>query len=138
VGEVTQPTARDTILLVEDEAFVRKVTAEVLESAGYRVMSAGGAAEALEACRSSAERVDLLMADIVMPGMSGRELAAQFEFFYPQARVLLMTGYPEQLASRPQSDWDRRCMAKPFSLHTLLGRVRELLQTNPLVLRAKA
>src|SRR5271169_5407250 len=62
----------ETILLVEDEGFVRKVTAEVLESAGYKVVIAGNAGEALEVYRRLSGPVDLLLADVVMPGMSGR------------------------------------------------------------------
>src|SRR5580700_4654476 len=69
----------ETILLVEDEAFVRAATAEVLESAGYRLVIAGSAAEALEAYRTCSLPVDLLLADIVMPGMNGRELATELE-----------------------------------------------------------
>jgi CheY-like chemotaxis protein len=78
----------ETILLVEDEAFVRKATAEVLESAGYGLLVAGSAAEALEICRQGCRPVDLLLADVVMPGMSGRELALEFKISCPRARVL--------------------------------------------------
>jgi CheY-like chemotaxis protein len=133
-----QPRAADTILLVEDEAFVRKVTAEVLESAGYRLMTASGAEQALEACRRNSEPIHLLLADVVMPGMNGRELAAEFEILNPQARVLLMTGYPEQLVSCERSGCDLTYMAKPFSVHVLLRRVREVLDTAPLDQRAQA
>ncbi len=84
-----------TILLVEDEAFVRKVTAEVLESAGYRLVIAESAEEALAYRGRPAP--DLLLADVVMPGMSGRELAAEFTCLYPSTRVLLMSGYAGEL-----------------------------------------
>src|SRR5580692_13045576 len=94
----TRRCAPETILLVEDEAFVRNATAEVLESAGYRLVVAGSAAEALMAYRSCSRPVDLLLADIVMPGKDGRELATELENFYPRARVLFMSGYAEQLA----------------------------------------
>jgi PleD family two-component response regulator len=86
----------ETILLVEDEAFVRKVTAEVLESAGYRLVVAAGAGEAL-AYRGRLAPPDLLLADVVMPGMSGRELAVELSRFYPSTRILLMSGFAEQL-----------------------------------------
>ena len=115
-----------TILIVEDEAFVRKATAEALESVGYRVVIAGSAAEALEAYRRSWP-VDLLLADIVMPGMSGRELAAEIGNFYPRARVLLMSGYAEQLAGSGSCACGQQYLAKPFSIPTLLRRVREVL-----------
>jgi CheY-like chemotaxis protein len=95
----TRRCAPETILLVEDEAFVRKVTAEVLESAGYRLVIAGDSREAL-AYRGHLAPVDLLLADVIMPGMSGRELAAELTSFYPSTRVLLMSGYAEQLTVR--------------------------------------
>ena len=126
-AEAAQRSGPETILLVEDEAFVRKATAEALESAGYRLVIAGNAAEALGAYRRCSWPVDLLLADIVMPGMSGRELAAEIENFYPRARVLLMSGYVEELAGRalfPNSD---DCLVKPFSVHSLLSRVRKVL-----------
>jgi two-component system cell cycle sensor histidine kinase/response regulator CckA len=116
----------ETILLVEDEAFVRKVTAEVLASAGYKLVIAGSAAEAAAAyCRS--EAVDLLLADVVMPGRSGRELATEFTRLYPRGRVLLMSGYAEQLALSESSPAGKQYLAKPFTVPTLLRRVREAL-----------
>lgn len=116
----------ETILLVEDEAFLRNITAEVLESAGYKLIVAGNASEAFELYRCDGP-VDLLLADIVMPGLSGRELAAKFEIMSPQIRVLLMTGYPEQLASRERSSLPENYLAKPFTSRVLLRKVREVL-----------
>jgi CheY-like chemotaxis protein len=116
----------ETILLVEDEAFVRKVTAEVLESAGYRLVIAQSAAEALEAYHGRSAPVDLLLADVVMPGMSGCELATELERFHPRARVLLMSGYTEQLAWCESSPYRKLYLAKPFSTRVLLKRVREV------------
>ena len=121
----------ETILLVEDEGFVRKVTAEVLESAGYKVVIARSSAEALDAYRRLSLPVDLLLADIVMPGMSGRDLAAEFESLCPRARVLLMSGYAGQLASCLLSPCGKTCLAKPFSARKLLITVRQVLDTSP-------
>jgi CheY-like chemotaxis protein len=117
----------EAILLVEDEAFVRRVTAEVLESAGYILVIAGTATEALEACRRYSAPVDLLVTDVVMPGMNGRELAGEFKTLCPHAQVLLMSGYPQQLASLELSACPRKYLAKPFSAGVLLRRVREVL-----------
>jgi CheY-like chemotaxis protein len=113
----------ETILLVEDEAFVRKVTAEVLESAGYRLVVAAGAGEAL-AYRGRLAPPDLLLADVVMPGMSGRELAVELSRFYPSTRILLMSGFAEQLTD---PSYGGGYLAKPFSIRTLLSRVRAVL-----------
>jgi CheY-like chemotaxis protein len=126
-GEASEWSAPETILLVEDEEFVRTATAEVLESAGYRVVTAGTAEQALVAYRSCCWPVDLLLADIVMPGMNGRELAIELEKFYPRTRILLMSGYAEQLACWESSACGKQCLAKPFSILMLLRRVREVL-----------
>ncbi len=121
----------ETILLAEDEGFVRKATTEVLQSAGYKLVIARNGAEAIDVYRQLSEPVDLLLADVVMPGMSGRELAAEFEILSPHVRVLLMSGYAGQLARCYVSPDGRTCLAKPFSVHTLLRKVREVLDTNP-------
>jgi two-component system, cell cycle sensor histidine kinase and response regulator CckA len=130
-AEADQGGGPETILLVEDEAFVRKVTAEVLESAGYKLLIAGTAAEAFMAYRRGSEAIDLLLADVAMPGMSGPELATEFESLCPRARVLLMSGHAEQFAWCELSRYGRKYLAKPFCIRTLLRRVREVLDTNP-------
>jgi two-component system cell cycle sensor histidine kinase/response regulator CckA len=129
---------RETILLVEDEVFVRKAAAEVLESAGYRLLTAGNSAEALEACRQFAGTVDLLLADVVMPGTSGHELAAKFQRLYLRPRVLLMSGYAEQPARWGSFLSGNEYLAKPFSTQTLLKKVREMLDANQFDLGASA
>jgi CheY-like chemotaxis protein len=121
----------ETILLVEDEGFVRKVTADVLESAGYKLVIARSAAEALEAHRRFSTPIHLLLADVVMPGMSGCELAAEFQSLRPRIRVLLMSGYTVQLAWCHLSPYAKTYLAKPFSVHVLLRKVREVLDANP-------
>jgi len=137
-SEEGQAGGAETILLVEDEEFVRKVTSEVLESAGYRLVSARCAAEALEAQRTCSEPVDLLLADLVLPGKSGHQLAHEFAGLCPHARILLMSGYAEQLALGGLSAHGRECLAKPFSTRSLLRRVRQALDKYPVDLRAPA
>jgi CheY-like chemotaxis protein len=136
-AEAGQWGGPETILLVEDEGFVREATAEVLESAGYRLVLARSAAEALEACRRYSGPLHLVLADVVMPGMSGRELATELESFYPHARVLLMSGYAEQLVGCELSPCCKGYMAKPFSIGELLRRVREVLD-QPIDLGGRA
>lgn len=121
----------ETILLVEDEGFVRKVTAAVLESAGYKLVIARSAAEALQAHRRLSTPIDLLLADVVMPGMSGCDLAAEFQSLRPRIRVLLMSGYTVQLAWCHLSPYAKTYLAKPFSARVLLRKVREVFDTNP-------
>ncbi len=123
---------KETILLAEDEAFVRKATGEALESAGYRVIVAANAAQALQAHCNCGEQVDLLLSDLIMPGISGHELANELLVLSPNVRILLMSGYAEQLALGQLSSYGRKYLAKPFSIPALLRRVRDVLDTDHL------
>jgi len=114
-----------TILLVEDEAFVRDVTCEVLRAAGYRVLAARNAVEALGQYDQWRSEVDLLLTDVILPGESGRLLARKLRRDNPELKVLLVTGYMEQMGSREAEH--EECLAKPFSSGVLLGRVRQTL-----------
>ncbi len=131
-ADTQQWVAKETILLAEDEAFVRKATGEALESAGYRVIVAANAAQALEAHRNCGEQVDLLLSDLIMPGISGHELANELLVLSPNVRVLFMSGHAEKLALCQLSSYERKYLAKPFSIPVLLRRVREVLDTDPL------
>ena len=116
-----------TILLVEDEAFVREVTREILESEGYRVWTAGCAAEAQRIFDELGGGVDLLLTDVILPGESGRVLAARARRENVALKVLYVTGYPEQMGMRVSENGD--CLAKPFSADALLDRVRRMLDS---------
>ena len=137
-AQFVQWSGPQTILLVEDEAFVRKATAEALESAGYRLLIAASAVEALEAHRKRPQSIDLLLTDVVMPGMNGCDLAAEFESLCPHTRVLLMTGHQEPLAECERSRHGAKCLAKPFSIHRLLSKVRQVLDGNQFDTEAEA
>ncbi len=124
---VRAPTGHETILLVEDEDAVRKAATRILRAAGYVVHAAAGAREALHACAEIDGPVHLIIADIVMPHMSGPALVEQLRARLPGARVLFVTGYTDDEALRggvltPESD----VLSKPFS-GTLARRVREIL-----------
>lgn len=122
--EVT-PAGGETILFVEDEAFVRKVTCEVLRSAGYRVFPAKGAAEAVPIYDQRRDEVDLLLTDVVLPGETGRALASRLRRERPELPILFVTGYAEQMG--PRESKSEECLAKPFSAEVLLRRVRHML-----------
>jgi len=107
------------ILFVEDEAFVRLVTCEVLRSAGYSVFTAKNAAEALEIYQRRRGALELLLTDVVLPDENGLELAGRLRRDNPELKVLFVTGYAEQMGA------DR--LAKPFSTEVLLRRLRGLL-----------
>jgi two-component system cell cycle sensor histidine kinase/response regulator CckA len=116
----------ETILLVEDEAFVRKVTHQVLQAAGYGVAAAKNAVEALEQ-RELLPRVDLLLTDVVLPGKNGRALASDLRLRQPNLSVLFVTGYPLQLAEIEAAEPVEACLPKPFSAAALLRKVRQML-----------
>jgi CheY-like chemotaxis protein len=119
---------RETVLLVEDEDLVRRVVARVLARAGYRVLIAGGGAEALDLCESMGTPIDLLVTDVVMPGMDGKELAALVARRFPSIKILFMTGYTDEATLREEIlDHGRGIMLKPFSPEELLEKTREVL-----------
>jgi len=89
-----------TILLVEDEAFLREVTCEILESAGYRVLKTRNAAEATSAFGEYKSIVRLLLTDVVLPGQNGRDLANDLRSVSPKLKILFISGYPENVVTR--------------------------------------
>jgi DNA-binding response OmpR family regulator len=115
----------EMILLVEDEAFVREVTGKVLCAAGYRVLTAKDAAAATRTYELHCGAVDLLLADVVLPGESGRALAGRLKRSSPGLKVLLISGYAEQMGL--QEAETGACLAKPFSVGVLLRKVRQAL-----------
>jgi two-component system, cell cycle sensor histidine kinase and response regulator CckA len=115
----------ETILFVEDEAFVRDVTCEVLRTAGYQVLTAQNAAEGIRIFEARHADIQLLLTDVVLPGESGRVMAERLRRGNPELRVLLVTGYGEQMGQRAAAQ--EECLAKPFSAEALLRRVRGTL-----------
>jgi DNA-binding NtrC family response regulator len=127
VGTAEQPFAgRETILFVEDEAFVRDVTTEVLRSAGYNVLTANDAAAAARMYDQRNGDVDLLLTDVVLTGESGRVFAERLKRNNPGLKVLLITGYAEQMGL--QENETGACLPKPFSIGVLLRRVKQALE----------
>jgi signal transduction histidine kinase/CheY-like chemotaxis protein len=113
----------ETILLVEDEAKVRHLIARSLRHAGYQVLEAGDGTEALNLLRHfQLMRIDLILTDMVMPGMGGDELALRLPPQYRDTAVLFMSGYPGK-----RNIGSRLYIQKPFSHQTLCNRIRELL-----------
>jgi signal transduction histidine kinase/ActR/RegA family two-component response regulator/HAMP domain-containing protein len=123
----------ETILLVEDEDPVRRLVEQLLATAGYTVFTASHGAEALEvAAQQDSRGIDLLLTDIVMPGMSGRELAVQLTSRRPEVRVLYMSGYTPDVAIRHGVlEASVAYLQKPFAPGDLLQKVREVLDAEP-------
>lgn len=115
-----------TILLVEDETFVREVAGEVLRTAGYRVLTAKNAAEAMDIYNEAHCDIDLLLTDVILPGETGRALADRLRRENPLLPVLLATGYGDQMARETGEE----CLAKPFASEELLRRVSELMEAT--------
>jgi CheY-like chemotaxis protein len=114
-----------TILLVEDEAFVRNVTCEILRAAGYKVPSATNAPEAESIFCGWEDEIALLITDVVLPGENGRVLVQRLRQVSPSLVVLFMTGYAEQMGVGPSHKWS--WLEKPFSAAVLLRHVESLL-----------
>ncbi len=115
----------ETILFVEDEAFVREVTCEVLQSAGYRVLAAKDAAAAVMLYCQRAGEVKLLLTDVVLPDETGPALAGRLRRQNPELKVLFVTGNANQIALYQANT--EEYLPKPFSTEGLLRKVRQVL-----------
>ena len=119
--------AGETILVVEDEEAVRELVREVLVSQGYRVLLAARPSEALEIVETDGAALDLLLTDVVMPELSGRELCERIREKRPDLRVLYMSGYTDDAVLRSGIQ-DTKILEKPFSTESLARRVRAVLE----------
>jgi PAS domain S-box-containing protein len=117
----------ETVLLVEDDEEVRRLGSEVLQVCGYTVVETGDPLEALTIGERRNGAIDLLVTDMVMPGMGGAELASRLEAMSPGLRVLCMSGYADQIAAVTTDHPARACLPKPFTPHDLAKKVREAL-----------
>jgi CheY-like chemotaxis protein len=118
----------ETVLVVDDEEQVRSLECGVLQASGYKVLPVGDGEEALRICRESSEPIHLLVTDIVMPMMNGRELARRAALLRPSMRVLFVSGYPdEDEISSERAAGKKNFLQKPFTSDTLLRRIRQSL-----------
>ncbi|MEO8562927.1 MAG: two-component regulator propeller domain-containing protein, partial [bacterium] len=126
-GDVGEPGTA-TVLLVEDEDAVRRLSSRVLTRAGYTVLTAANADAATEVAASFVGTIDLLFTDVVMPGRSGRELAEQLMPLHPEMRLLYASGYTEDAIIRHGvSSQETAFLEKPFTPNALLRKVRQVL-----------
>ncbi len=118
----------ETVLLVEDDEAVRARARKLLEGGGYNVLEAPDGERALELAGRDGERIDLLVTDVVMPGIDGRGVARRLGQMSPRTRVLFMSGYAEERIHLPSTlDGKVDILAKPFTREELLSRARAAL-----------
>jgi two-component system, cell cycle sensor histidine kinase and response regulator CckA len=131
---MTENANGEVVLVVEDERVVRSAVCRILRLQGYHVLEAEHGEDALRVMHEYHAPVHLLITDVVMPEMEGRELVALLRSWYPQMRVLFMSGYkPEYLNIQPDADDGSAFLAKPFTFDGLAVHVRQVLdrEWNP-------
>ena len=132
--KIEAPRGSETILLVEDADWVRKLARQVLERAGYRVVEASGADEAISIIETShnGTTVDLVLTDVIMPGMSGNDMSKQLLAMKPDLPVLYMSGYTDDaIVQHGVLEPGINFIQKPFSPDALALKVREVLDAKP-------
>jgi CheY-like chemotaxis protein len=133
VGPVVLPrSGHETILIVEDEPAVLRLTSMMLEEIGYVVLAAGTAGEAVRLAHKHSDEIQLLLTDLLMPEMNGRDLATRLLAAQPSLKCLFMSGYPaEVVADRDVAEGGMNFLQKPFSTEALAAKVREVLDGKP-------
>ena len=120
-----------TILVVEDKAPVRAVLREILDNLGYAVLEAPEGIQALELATTHDGPIHLLLADIVMPGMQGDEVARRFRAIRPDAKILFMSGYTKKsVADDLVAETGASFIPKPFSLPELADKLKEVFDSE--------
>jgi two-component system, cell cycle sensor histidine kinase and response regulator CckA len=128
---VPHPPGHETVLIIEDEAIVRKVVVKRLRSAGYEVLEASGGKKALELLDTHGPSIKLVITDVVMPEMNGREVVERIRQSYPSVSVLYMSGYPEEIIARRGTLEPGINFIEKSAIHKdLLKKVREILEKS--------
>jgi two-component system, cell cycle sensor histidine kinase and response regulator CckA len=132
--EAADPRGTETVLLVEDDEAARGLWMEMLEALGYRVLAASNGTEALEVAAAQPGAIDLLLTDVVMPRIGGRELAERLTAARPGLRVIFMSGYTADTMLRQGiAETGRPFLQKPFTAHQFAKKIRETLDAHPAV-----
>ena len=134
VQKRTQPM--ETVLIVEDEANLRRMACHYLETQGYKILEAADGAAAMQVCVAHPGPIHLLLTDVIMPGMNGHEVAKRVVSLRPTAKVLYMSGYAENaIGHNGTLDEGTNLLQKPFTLQALKEKVREVLDSQQLSAR---
>jgi PAS domain S-box-containing protein len=122
----------ETVLVVEDQEDVRRLTRTILESYGYHVIEAADAEEALSVEKKHPGEIDVLVTDVILPGMNGKALSEHLRVVRPKLRVIFMSGYPKDvISSRGIVERDVAYLLKPFSPDSLAAKVHDVLEGPP-------
>jgi len=128
--EAARP-GRGTVLVVEDDEQLRRLTHRALAAQGYTVLEADRGSTALDIARRHKGQIDLLLTDVIMPDTNGRKLAETIQAARPGLRVLYMSGYPDgAIASHGMLEPGVAYLAKPFTTEAITRRVREVLEAS--------
>lgn len=121
----------EVVLMVEDESGIREVASRILTRRGYHVLTAADGTEAIELARGHDGPIDLLMTDVIMPGMLGKEVASCIREMRPTVRVMFMSGYAQPILDKNSNLPEGMILLeKPFTEPTLLAKVREALASQ--------
>ena len=127
-SEAVSTPSGQTVLIVEDEAIIRSNVRECLQQLGYHVLEAEDGDVALQICDGLPGKVDLVLTDLVMPGMGGHQLASELAQRHPEVRMLFMSGYTEDSAARREILLQGSAfLQKPFSVADLSNAVHQVL-----------
>jgi two-component system, cell cycle sensor histidine kinase and response regulator CckA len=124
--------SRRTVLLVEDEPFVREATRGILESAGFEVFPAEDAGEAIKIYEERQGHIDLVMTDMVLPGRTGQRLGQDLRDRSPEMNVLITSGYGNAEYTIEEPESHTYFLAKPYSRCGLVEKIEQILETMPL------
>jgi CheY-like chemotaxis protein len=134
-----QPGSGQTVLVLDDEADVRKLVAAMLTSQGYNVLTADNGDHAIQSFRKSKHPVDLLLLDVVSPGLAGPTVAERLAALQPGLRVMFMSGYAAtSVVQRYVVEMGYALLLKPFTPDELARKVREVLEAPPVAAAAAA
>ena len=133
-GPESIPRGMETVLVVEDEPMILELATTMLELQGYTVFPAATPEEALRLAQGHHGRIDLLITDVIMPGMNGRELAARLAPLHPEMKLLFMSGYTaDVIAHHNVLGEELHFIQKPFSLNSLSRKIRETLNAAAVI-----
>ena len=125
------PALHGSILLVEDESFVREVTAEILEAVGYRVLKARSAVEAVRQFNKHPTEIELLLVDVVLPGKNGCDVVKELKRQAPALKTIFISGYPQNRAyTNQEPNGQAIYLPKPFSVGSLMQKIRDVMATS--------